>query len=179
MNNSVAAYAPKSKTYSLTDSLLVRIGIAAGIQILGYHSFWSQLFFKFDLELDANLDASLRDRDTKKLKRNAKDNTKEGKLVRGRAGNAKLNEAKKRYLEELRTGMAYESGIAVANTKRDIKNAPVVRNPFGTSKDKCRCKYFHPDYCTKWGHTDARNKECYDRILTPAQRGIVLDAILR
>lgn len=39
MNNSVAAYAPKSKTYSLTDSLLVRIVIAAGIQILGYHGF--------------------------------------------------------------------------------------------------------------------------------------------
>lgn len=119
------------------------------------------------------------DIDTRKLKKNAKDSTKEGKLARGRAGNAKSNEAKKWYFEELRTGMAYESGIAVANSKRAIKNEPVVRNPFGTPKDKCRCKYFHPDYYTKWGYVDDRNKECYAHILTPAQRGVVLDAILR
>ena len=106
MNNSVAAYAPKSKTYSLIYSLLICIVVAAGIQILGYQGFWSQVFFKFGLELNPNLDASLRNRDTKKKKRKGRDRTKEGKLARGRAGNEKSNEAKKRYFDELRTGMA-------------------------------------------------------------------------
>ena len=33
LNNSVAAYAPKSKTYSMTSSLECRVGLAAGVQI--------------------------------------------------------------------------------------------------------------------------------------------------
>jgi len=45
----------KSKTYSLTDSLLVRIAIASGVQILGYEKFWSSLFTAFDLDVDINL----------------------------------------------------------------------------------------------------------------------------
>ena len=158
MNNSVAAYAPKSKTYSLADSLLVRIAVTTGIQILGYQSFWSQVFFKFGLELDLNIDDSLRDSNTKKKKRKSKDGTKEGELARGRTGNEKSNEAKKCYFDELRTGMAYESGITVKDAKQVIKNSLVVRNTKGTPKGKCQCKYVHPKYCTEWGYADARNK---------------------
>ena len=39
MNKSVSAFAPKGKTFSRTESLDTRVGIAAGIQVLGYELF--------------------------------------------------------------------------------------------------------------------------------------------
>ena len=36
MNASVAAYAPKNKTYGFTDSINARVAIAAAVQIVGY-----------------------------------------------------------------------------------------------------------------------------------------------
>ena len=60
MNNSVASYAPKSKIYSLTDSLLVRIAIAAGVQIRGYEQFWKAVFDSFHLNSNRNLVSALR-----------------------------------------------------------------------------------------------------------------------
>ena len=95
MNNSVAAYAPKSKTYSLTDSLLVRIAIASGVQILGYEKFWSGLFTAFHLDVDINLYHLLRQRDTKNTKRKVRDGTKTGKITRGMGRSEKYNIAKK------------------------------------------------------------------------------------
>ena len=40
MNTSVSTFAPKSKTYSMTNSLLTRVSIAAGISIAGHEQFW-------------------------------------------------------------------------------------------------------------------------------------------
>ena len=39
MNNSISSYAPKTKTFCGTISLLTRVGIAAEIQALGYQEF--------------------------------------------------------------------------------------------------------------------------------------------
>ena len=39
LNKSVATYAPKYKTFSLTDSLPTKVAIAAGTHILEYHDF--------------------------------------------------------------------------------------------------------------------------------------------
>jgi len=89
---------------------------------------------------------SLRQRDTKNTKRKVRDSTKAGKITRGRGRSEKYNTAKKGYFEELRTGMAYESGIDVKQAKKAIKDAPVNRNPKGTTKEQLRCKYNHPDY---------------------------------
>ena len=60
LNNSVAAYAPKSRVYSLTNSLLCRISIVAGVQTLGYEVFWGDVFSKFGIALDSNLRHSLK-----------------------------------------------------------------------------------------------------------------------
>ena len=78
LNNSVAAYAPKSRTYSLTNSLLCRVSIAAGISILGYEMFWDEVFMVFGIDLDSNLRCSLRNRDSKKGKQRKRCETKEG-----------------------------------------------------------------------------------------------------
>ena len=59
LNNSVATYAPKSKTYSLTNSLHCRVSIAAGLQIIGYEAFWYCVFHSFGIDFDKNLRMSL------------------------------------------------------------------------------------------------------------------------
>ena len=69
MNNSVASYAPKSKTFSLSNSLECRVAIAAGVQICGYTCLWSKIFDSLELSMDDNLRASLDDRDKKKAKK--------------------------------------------------------------------------------------------------------------
>ena len=52
---SVASFPRKSKTYSKTESLDSRVAIAAGIQILGYETFWQEIYDEFGLEMETNL----------------------------------------------------------------------------------------------------------------------------
>ena len=101
MNNSVASYVPKSKTYQLTNSLLVRIAIAAGVQIRGYEQFWKAVFDSFHLESNRNLVSALRKKDIRKTKQTVRDGKKAGKVTRGRGRSEKFNLAKIGYLEEL------------------------------------------------------------------------------
>ena len=103
---------------------------------------------------------------------------KAGKVTRGRGRSEKFNLAKKGYLEELRIGMAYESGIALKNAKKAIKYAPVERNPKGIPRDQWRCKYYHPSYCNALGHADARSHNCFAHSLTAKEREVVLNTIL-
>ena len=66
MNQSVAAYAPKGKTFSLTSSLDTCVAIAAGIQVLGYLQFWELIFGTLDVHMDANLRKHLQSKDKHK-----------------------------------------------------------------------------------------------------------------
>ena len=83
MNQSVAAYAPKGKTFSLTDSLDTRVLIAGSIQIVGYFTFWDQVFRKLNIVMDPNLRKHLHSKDRIKKKKSDKQKTKEGKKLRG------------------------------------------------------------------------------------------------
>ena len=179
LNNSVASYAPKSRTYSLTNSLLCRVSIVAGIQIQGYEVFWSAVFSEFGVDLDSNLRRSLKARDRKRKGRTIKYETIEGKKARGRLKNEKYAVARKNFFEELRTGMAYESGIALKAARKSVKDSPDIRNPKGTLPQDMRCKYHHQDYCDKRGHADARSPSCYAKKLTKKERDVILAAILR
>ena len=179
LNNSVASYAPKSKTFSLTNSLHCRVAIAAGVQILGYEDFWSRVFFKFGVDLDENQRISLRNRDMKKRNATARCQTKNGKILRGRTKSEKFAVAKKNFFDELRTGMAYESGIALKTATKTVKDSPECRNPKGTKPEDMRCKYHHPDFCNKRGHADARSPSCYAKSLSKKERDNILAVILR
>ena len=81
-------------------------------------------------------------------------------------------------MEELRTGMSYESGIALKNTKKTIKDAPVECNPKGTPSDQWRCKYYHLSFCNALGHADARSHNCFAHSLAAKEREVVLNTIL-
>ena len=60
MNKSVSCFAPKGRTFSRTERLDTRVGIATGIEVLGYEVFWDEVFHKFDLVMDDGLRTFLR-----------------------------------------------------------------------------------------------------------------------
>ena len=55
MNNSVASYANKGKHYGGTSSLLTRVYIAAGIQLVGYHHFWTSCITALEVKIPCQL----------------------------------------------------------------------------------------------------------------------------
>ena len=114
MNQSVASYAPKGRTYSLTGSLDTRVAIAAGTQVVGYFKFWKAVFDALGLDLDLNLQKHLKLRDRKKMAKNVRQSSKEGKKRRSENKYQKLQTAHNEWMEQQCTGKEYQSGIAVA-----------------------------------------------------------------
>ena len=127
--------------------------------------------------MDSNLRRSLVFKDGAKRRKANRDSTKSGKLMRCRNKNSKYSEAKRDYMKSLNEGLAYESGIALREAKRAVKNAPIIRNPKGTTKEKMRCKYHHPQFCTKLGHVDAKSKECFAHGKSAIERNAIIKHI--
>ena len=68
LNMSVSSYVPKVKHYSGTDSLLARVSITAGCQVVGYAAFWTQICSYLGFNIDSNLLSVMSARDEKKRK---------------------------------------------------------------------------------------------------------------
>ena len=60
MNQSVSAFVPKGRQYSLSTSLDSRVGIAAVIRNVGYDEAWRMFFRSFNLTYDADLSSYLK-----------------------------------------------------------------------------------------------------------------------
>ena len=68
LNMSVSSYVPKVKHYSGTDSLLARVSIVAGCQVVGYAAFWTQICSSLGFDIDSNLISVMSARDEKETK---------------------------------------------------------------------------------------------------------------
>ena len=157
MNNSVSSYAPKSRTYSTTDSLEARVNIAAATQVIGYEKFWGKIFNEFQLSMDDNLIHVLQYKDNRKLKKKSCQQTKEGKRNRSKLKYKSLADNHKQQMIDCKNGHKYETGISISEARKSLKDTP-ARNT--GSKETWTCIYYHPKYCTKKGHKDCRSKEC-------------------
>ena len=160
MNTYVAAFAPKGKTYSLTASLDTRVAIAGAIQVVGYFNFWKQVFDEFGITMDVNLRLHLETRDRVKGKKRAVSKTMKRKRARSKQKYSKYNKSAADYLKSMKAGMFYESGVAVATTKKSLKDTVKYRNPTGMSPEDFVCIYYHPLYYTKRGHTFCSSPNC-------------------
>ena len=144
MNHSVGTSAPKTKTFSKTNSLKARVMLCAGAQIVGHHELWRRVFDKFNLPLDQNLSRHLETKDNTKSKRQILQKTKEYKSYRSTGRYNKFSQAHTDHINELKTGAEYKTGIAVKTAKKTIKAAP-NRNPPGTLPAQWKCPFFHPE----------------------------------
>ena len=100
INQSVAAYVPKGKIYSLTNSLDTRVCIAGSIQILGYLTFWTRVFHELHIDMDLHLCKHLQSKDEVKKKKSIKQKSKKGKKVRGEKKYVKVNKTHKEWIEQ-------------------------------------------------------------------------------
>ena len=81
-------------------------------------------------------------------------------------------------MKGLRDGMASNSGISLQKAKQKVKNLPQTKNNNDIPKEQWRCKYYHPKFCQKLGHRDARSQDCYANALSKKDRDAVLKVIL-
>ena len=178
MNQSVSAFAPKGKTYSLSTSLDSRVGIAAGVRNVGYKTLWSTLFSSFRLTFDSDLDSYLTDMDTSKSKKRERSETIEGKRKRSKRKREKLQRAQQLDTAARKEGTAYESGMAFKAARRNAKKATTnkIRNPEGTPQRELRCRYHHPDFCTTLGHTRV-SSSCFMYKRSKAERDAAAEQI--
>ena len=107
LNRVIAKYAPKDRTYSTTMSLSNRIAIVTGIHNDGHHAFWTNVFKRIRLPINAHLDNNLNKCDRTKLLKKKYSERKEVKLVRVKSHIEKvkelMNKQKKMNFEGLPT----------------------------------------------------------------------------
>ena len=74
MNTSIAAYAPKTKTFSKTMSLTNRTCIAIGVKNMGKLLFWKKIYERLGMEMPERMNKKLKQNvkhfNAKKTKRN-------------------------------------------------------------------------------------------------------------
>ena len=173
LNKSVASYAPKHKTFSTTQSLSTRVGIAAGVQILGYHEFWRRVFQNFNIHFDDHLSNVLTKMQQKKSRQQVRSKSIEKKKRRSALRYRKVAEAHMQDMEDQRTNSQYCSGVAVdpevAKVVKEVMSAQ-SRNPVGIADNLKRCKYYHHRFCTVLGHTSASHKNCFMKGKSKKQR---------
>ena len=76
----------------------------------------------------------------------------------------------------MKTGMAYESGIALKNATKNAMNAITYdeKNPEGTDPSMLICRYHHTKFCTTLGHRDFGSKGCYANGMSAAVRSKIV-----
>ena len=59
--------------------------------------------------------------------------------------------------------MQSETGVALRSAQNQSKQVLTHknRNPTGMPKEKLRCKYWHPLFCQKEGHSTSTSSDCF------------------
>ena len=68
MNRSVAKYVPKGTNFCGTTSLISRVYIAAGVQLVGNHFYWTEVMRSLDIVVPLQTELYLLDVDKRKLR---------------------------------------------------------------------------------------------------------------
>jgi hypothetical protein len=84
MNTSVASYAQKGITYCTTTSLRTRVLTAAGIQLVGFHRFWSSIFDLVGVPFPKQLSDALIAKDKQKVRKFYREHDNEYKAKRNK-----------------------------------------------------------------------------------------------
>ena len=150
MNNSVAAYAPKTKNFSGTISLKTGVDIAAGVLSLGYFQFWKQVFQELHIEMDDEFATTLLTHDKKKEAKNERQESFGAKTKQRKVYNEKFGKAHAEQMNNVKTDKTYGARVALKTAMKKAQKTLTAasRNPKGTPKELLRCRYHHPIYCT-------------------------------
>ena len=90
MNTCIARYAPKTRTYSKSISVEIRVLIGVCIFLTGYHYFWTELLQQLEIDICPALELYLLKRDKEKVSKAARDHNHANMAKRGENGASKL-----------------------------------------------------------------------------------------
>ena len=141
-------------------SLSTRVEIACAVHNLGHFDTWSKIYSSFRLEIPLSLAKLYRLRDRSYLRIRVRQQTKGYKMQRKKKDHDNFSSERQRQKTDMRAGLTYESGIALAGAKRRVKEKDKHRNPPGTKKEDLRCPYYHPLFCDVKGHTSMASAAC-------------------
>lgn len=129
---------------------------------VGYLEFWRRVFCELGLEMDTLFESTLREQDTKKAQKNTRQQSKKGKVVRGKGLTVKFSQSHRDQMNDAKSDKMYSARIAFTSTKKQANEplTPGAQNPEGTPKDQQRCPYHHHLYCTALGHNSCSSNDC-------------------
>jgi len=127
--------------------------------------------------LDGNLSRHFQRKDAVKSKRQLLQKTKEYKAGRSKNRYVKYAEAHVSQLEEMKTGVMYQTGVAVKAAKKSFQKTALPRNPAGTLLKDWKCPCYHKKNCFTTGHKDCRSENCSMRGKTKDMRDAAVKEI--
>ena len=138
MNNSVAAYAAKGKNYAGTSSLLTRVHVAAGVQLVGYHHFWTSVLDSLQVDIPHQLHLKFLAMDREKVVRFHRDHEFKSKAKRKRLEHNKLNALYVEYQKDVARNAVYKSqtGCNGTPTAKKTKTNTCLHAKFGCDGKK-------------------------------------------
>ena len=129
MNNCVAKYAPKTRTYSTTMALTNTVMIAIGTSNLEYVTYWERVFSDLDLIMNTDTKSFLIVKDqnhTYRKKHNEKIKTKQRRVE---MQNQKMKELMvKQRIDDAR-GATYGAGVAIESDTFQIQSLIKEKKP--------------------------------------------------
>ena len=178
LNNSVAAFAPKNRFFSGTNSLEARVRMTAGINIKGHFLFWYEVLKQMRITMTKLLEAVLIKKDERLEKNRERCNLPSTKLKRSQKMRENIIDQLRQYREATAAGKTYGSGTAV-----EYKSAKAIvlkslqenrKNNKIMSKDNKTYKYC-PFFCDKTGHSTAADKRCCMKTKPQKEKKIASD----
>ena len=112
MNNSIASYAPKGRTFCGTMSLSTRVQIACAVHNIGNLETWTLIYKSFGLDLPLSLYELYKSRDRANFMIKNRQQTRGYKINRKKKDHDKFYSERQRQKADLKAGLTYESGIA-------------------------------------------------------------------
>ena len=154
LNNVIARYAPKNRTYGTTMSLSYRIFMVVGIHNLGHYQFWIEVFEMLGLEMAPDLVDNLQRLDKRKIWKRQYDGKPEIKNKRRKLHHHKMQEQLRKQIEDSKRGAMYRTGIAI----HEIAPSTVVKlESEYREKNKIKCKFYG---CRGKNHLTNISKQC-------------------
>ena len=130
MNQSVATYASKGLTFCTTPSLRARVLTAAGIQLVGYHRFWTSIFSRSNLPIKKQFSEALIEEDKRKVRKYYREHSNDYKAKRNKAFHDRFrNEIKAQQEDKNEMRFTFRVPVAkatVTTTSAETKGTAAV-----------------------------------------------------
>ena len=174
LNNVVAKYAPKNRTYATSMSLSNRVMIVVGIHNMGHYNYWKKVFQVIGIPMSSNLCENLKRLDSKKSNKRKYNCRKEVKSKRRKIQHEKMQQQLVQQVKDAKRGAIYRPGFVVEDVvPEEIKEK---ENALRTS-NKVLCRLYG---CHGKTHRTQGSKLCaYHNCKTKLELRSAVDEKLR